>query len=111
MSDTPDTLGMALDGLCVEASAKAHADPLTSYTASLLAAGPARCAKKLGEEAVEMALALVSGDKASVAAEAADLLYHFAVALQAAGVEPGDVAAELARRRGTSGHAEKASRG
>jgi phosphoribosyl-ATP pyrophosphohydrolase len=111
MSDTPDSLGAALDALCWEAAAKAQGDPLTSYTASLLAAGPAQCAKKLGEEGVEMALALVSGDKGAVAAEAADLLYHFAVALQVAGVAPEAVAAELARRRGVSGLAEKASRG
>ncbi|MFN0265139.1 phosphoribosyl-ATP diphosphatase [Tepidamorphus sp. 3E244] len=81
-----------------------------SYTASLLAGGPERCAKKFGEEAVEAVIAAVSGDKAALTAEVADVLYHLAVLLHAAGVPLDDVHAELARRTSQSGHAEKASR-
>lgn len=105
------TLGNALDTLATTIASRAGGDPKESYTASLLAAGPEKCAKKLGEEAVEAALACVSGDKAAFAGEAADVLYHLLVALQAAGVSPADVAAALEARQGTSGHAEKASRG
>ena len=86
------------------------ADPASSYTAKLLADAPQLPAKKLGEEAVETALAAVSGDKTAIRAEAADLLYHLLVVLQAAGVTLDDVCAELARREGLSGIDEKASR-
>ena len=71
-----------------------------SYTNELLEAGVSRIAQKVGEEAVETALASVSGDAGSLAGEAADLLYHLAVLLTARGVAPGDVAAKLAERRG-----------
>lgn len=104
------TLGAALDDLAATMAARAGADPETSYTASLLRAGPAKCAKKLGEEAVEAAIAAVSGDKPGLAAEAADVLYHLLATLQACGVPPGDVAAALAARKGVSGHDEKKSR-
>ncbi len=81
-----------------------------SYTARLLSQGIEKCAKKLGEEAVETALAAVLGDKQHIAAESADLLYHLLVLLEAADVELADVMAELARRQGVSGIAEKAAR-
>jgi anthranilate synthase component 1 len=71
-----------------------------SYTNKLLEAGVARIAQKVGEEAVETALASVAGDEAALAGEAADLLYHLAVLLTARGVSAGDVAARLAARRG-----------
>ncbi|HTS00985.1 MAG TPA: bifunctional phosphoribosyl-AMP cyclohydrolase/phosphoribosyl-ATP diphosphatase HisIE, partial [Thermoanaerobaculia bacterium] len=71
-----------------------------SYTNELLAAGPARIAQKVGEEAVETALAAVGGTDEALAGEAADLLYHLAVLLTARGVGPKDVAAVLERRRG-----------
>jgi phosphoribosyl-ATP pyrophosphohydrolase len=106
-----DTLGTALDVLLQDVAQKAGDDPAKSYTAKLLAGGPALCAKKLGEEGVELALAVVSGDARETAKEAADLLYHLAVALQAVGVSGEDVAAILAARRGISGLDEKASRG
>ncbi|HMA29359.1 MAG TPA: imidazole glycerol phosphate synthase subunit HisF [Thermoanaerobaculia bacterium] len=73
-----------------------------SYTNELLEAGVSRIAQKVGEEAVETALASVSGDAGALAGEAADLLYHLAVLLTARGVAPGDVAAKLAERRGAS---------
>ena len=81
-----------------------------SYTASLLAAGAERCAKKFGEEAVEAALAGAAADKARLTEEAADVLYHLLVLMAAAGVSPEDVASALTARQGQSGHAEKASR-
>ncbi len=104
------TLGQALDALAATIAQRAGADPKSSYTAQLLADGPARCAKKLGEEAVEAALACATGDKPGLTSEAADVIYHLLVALQAAGVPPEDVAAALEQRKGTSGLEEKASR-
>ncbi|HEY2753634.1 phosphoribosyl-ATP diphosphatase [Phenylobacterium sp.] len=86
-----------------------EADASASYTAKLLAS-PALAAKKLGEEAVETVIAATQGDKLSLAAESADLIYHFLVVLAAAGVSLDDVAASLEAREGTSGHVEKASR-
>jgi phosphoribosyl-ATP pyrophosphohydrolase len=81
-----------------------------SYTAKLLGAGVERCAKKFGEEAVEAALAAVSGDGKALTAEAADVLYHLLVMLEAAGVGLDKVMAELERRTAQTGLAEKASR-
>ena len=81
-----------------------------SYTAKLLAGAPQLPAKKLAEEAVELALAAVSGDKKSITSEAADVLYHLLVLLQASGVSLGEVCAALASREGVSGIAEKAGR-
>lgn len=82
----------------------------SSYTSKLLAGAPHLPAKKLAEEAVELALAAVSGDSKSITLEAADVVYHLLVLLQAAGVSLGDVCAVLAAREGVSGLAEKASR-
>ncbi len=82
----------------------------TSYTSKLLAGAPHLPAKKLAEEAVELALAAVGGDTIEIAAEAADVLYHLLVLLQASGVSLGEVCAVLASREGVSGIAEKASR-
>ncbi len=87
------------------------ADPASSYTAQLLAGGPPLAAKKFGEEAVEAVLAAVSGDKAAIAAESADVIYHWLVLLAATGVSLDEVAARLEAREGRSGLDEKASRG
>ncbi len=84
--------------------------PEDSYTAKLLSQGVEQCAKKLGEEAVETALASVIGNRKHIAAESADLLYHLLVLLEATDVKLADVMAELARRQGVSGIAEKAAR-
>ena len=84
-------------------------DASASYTARLLA-DPSLAAKKLGEEAIEAVIAATQGDKAALAAESADLLYHWLVVLAAAGVSLDEVAAKLEAREGTSGLAEKASR-
>ena len=83
----------------------------TSWTAKLLSQGVERCAKKFGEEAVEAALAAMSGDKAHLKAEAADVLYHLLVLLEVAGVSFEDVLLELSSRQNRSGLEEKASRG
>jgi len=85
-------------------------DASTSYTAQLLA-DPARAAKKLGEEAVETVIAAATQQSTdSLAAESADLIYHWLVVLAAAGVSLDEVAAKLEAREGTSGLVEKASR-
>lgn len=100
----------ALDRLAATIADRAGADPATSWTAKLLAAGPEKCAGKFGEEAVEAIVEAVKGDPARLTAEAADVLYHLLVMLAARGVTLADVEAELARREGTSGIAEKARR-
>lgn len=90
---------------------RAAASPDTSYTAKLLAGGPAKPAKKLGEEAVEAAIAAVQGDRVGLVNEAADVLYHLLVVLRGGGISLGEVLGELERRTAQSGIAEKAARG
>jgi phosphoribosyl-ATP pyrophosphohydrolase len=92
------------------AARKAEGDTASSYTAKLLSEGVEKCAKKFGEEAVETALAAVSGNKANLAAESADALYHLLVLWAAAGITPDEVYAALKQREARSGLAEKASR-
>ncbi len=104
-------LGATLSRLAATIEARKGAPADQSYTASLLAGGVARCAKKFGEEATETVIAAASGDARALAHEAADALYHLLVLLAAAGVPASAVAAELARREGVSGHEEKAGRG
>jgi phosphoribosyl-ATP pyrophosphohydrolase len=99
-----------LERLAETIAARKGADPASSYTAKLLAGGPPAAAKKLGEEAVETALAAVLGDKDAIAAESADLIYHWLVLLAATGVDLDAVAAKLTAREGRSGLDEKASR-
>lgn len=86
------------------------ADPSSSHTAALWAKGTPKMAKKLGEEAVETAIAAMQRQPAEVVKESADLLYHLLVVWADAGVRPEDVYAELARREGISGVDEKRSR-
>ncbi|HTQ34635.1 MAG TPA: phosphoribosyl-ATP diphosphatase [Stellaceae bacterium] len=105
-----DTLGPALERLWTTIEARRGASPETSYTAKLLAVGPAGVARKLGEEALEAVIEAVRGDPGALARESADVLYHLLVLWAAAGLSPDDVAAELTRREGTSGIAEKKSR-
>jgi phosphoribosyl-ATP pyrophosphohydrolase len=85
------------------------ADPSASWSAKLIS-DPNLAAKKLAEEAVETALAAGAGDKAAVAAESADLVYHWLALLAATGVELDEVAAALEAREGRSGIEEKANR-
>jgi phosphoribosyl-ATP pyrophosphohydrolase len=103
-------LGDALARLWATIDARRGASPDTSYTAKLLAAGPAGVARKLGEESLEAVIEAVKGDPAALTRESADLLYHLLVLWAAAGLTPEDVAAELTRREGTSGIEEKRSR-
>ena len=101
----------ALDRLFATIAArKAAGDANASYTAKLISQGVEKCAKKFGEEAVEAVLASVSGDRAHLAAESADVLYHLLVLWAAAGVTPEDVYAQLEARENQSGLAEKAAR-
>ena len=82
-----------------------------SYTAKLVSRGIEKCAQKLGEEAVETAIAAVQNDANQLTREAADLIYHLLVVLEVGGVSLDDVKAELASRTGRTGLEEKASRG
>jgi phosphoribosyl-ATP pyrophosphohydrolase len=100
-----------LTDLAAIVAERAKASPDASWTAKLMASGPERVAKKFGEEAVEAVIAAVQGDKAALTAEAADVLYHLLVLLQARGVALDDVMSELERRTTQSGLAEKAARG
>ena len=100
-----------LDQLFATITARqAAGDAERSYTAKLLSQGVEKCAKKFGEEAVEAALAAMTHDKAYLAAESADVLYHLLVLWAAAGITPEDVYAVLKARESQSGLAEKASR-
>lgn len=101
---------MTLDDLAQIIAARAGADPESSWTAKLLAKGPEKCAEKFGEEAIEAIIEAVKGDRARLTSEAADVLFHLLVMLQSRDVALFDVMAELARRQGTSGLTEKASR-
>ncbi len=100
----------ALERLATTIAARQGADPESSWTAKLLAKGPEKCAEKFGEEAIEAVIEAVKGDKARLTSEAADVLYHLLVMCAARGVTLAEIEAELARREGTSGVAEKAAR-
>jgi phosphoribosyl-ATP pyrophosphohydrolase len=89
---------------------RASGDIATSHSARLLARGTPKVAQKLGEEAVECVIEATLGNRAATVLESADLLYHLVVVWVDAGIEPGEVWAELARRQGISGIAEKAAR-
>jgi phosphoribosyl-ATP pyrophosphohydrolase len=100
----------ALNRLAATIEARKGADPDSSWTAKLLAMGPEKAAEKFGEEAVEAVIEAVRGDRARLTAEAADVLYHLLVMCAARDVTLADIEAELTRREGQSGIAEKASR-
>jgi phosphoribosyl-ATP pyrophosphohydrolase len=89
---------------------RARASAETSYTRSLLDKGAAHCARKFGEEAIELAIAAAALDENAVCAEAADVLYHLLVVLRVRGVALSSVMDELGKRSAHSGHEEKASR-
>jgi len=99
-----------INKLAVTIATRASASGDSSYTAKLLHAGIDKCAKKFGEEAFELALAAASKDKAHTAQEAADVIYHLLVLLQASGVSLADVESVLASREAMSGLEEKANR-
>ncbi|WP_170769185.1 phosphoribosyl-ATP diphosphatase [Ruegeria lacuscaerulensis] len=99
-----------LHDLAATIEARKDADPDSSWTAKLLAKGPEKCAEKFGEEAIEAIIEATKGDVKKLTSEAADVLYHLLVMLAARDVALDDVLAELARRQGISGIAEKAAR-
>ena len=99
-----------LDRLAATIEARKSADPEGSWTAKLLAKGPEKAAEKFGEEAIEAIIAATLGDRENLTREAADVLYHLLVMLAARDVALADVLAELDRREGISGIAEKAAR-
>jgi phosphoribosyl-ATP pyrophosphohydrolase len=99
-----------LDELARTIDQRAGASAETSYTRSLLDRGATHCARKFGEEAVELVIAAAALEEDAVRAEAADVLYHLLVVLRARGVALSSVIDELGRRSGRTGHDEKASR-
>lgn len=100
----------AIDRLFKIIASRKGGDIKNSYTALLLKQGPAKCAKKFGEEAVEVILAAAAKDKKALTAESADVLYHLLTLWTACGVKPQDVYAILRTREKQSGIAEKAAR-
>ena len=116
MTDAGSPLGdaasitQAITILAATIDARAGGDPSASWTAKLLNAGPEACAKKLGEEGVEAAIAIAAQSDDAVVAEAADVLYHLLVALRSRGIPLDAVGHVLAARQGQSGVQEKASR-
>lgn len=101
---------MTLDELYAIIEARRGGDPATSYVAKSFAKGRAKLAQKVGEEAVETAIAAVSADRDAIVAESADLLFHLMMLWADAGIAPADVLAALEARRGVSGIDEKAAR-
>jgi phosphoribosyl-ATP pyrophosphohydrolase len=101
---------IVLDRLWSVVTDRRDADPAISHSARLLSRGSAKVAQKFGEEAVECVIEAVRGDRDAVIAESADVLYHLIVVWVSTGVAPDEVWAELMRREGVSGIAEKASR-
>ncbi len=99
-----------IDRLFAVIESRKGANPDTSYTAKLFSQGILKIAKKVGEEGVETALAAVGQDKAALAAESADLLYHLLVLWSACGLSPDEIYAALESRVGQSGLDEKAAR-
>ncbi|OJW28312.1 MAG: phosphoribosyl-ATP diphosphatase [Rhodospirillales bacterium 69-11] len=101
---------VVLDRLWAVVMSRRDADPAVSHSARLLSRGMAKVAQKFGEEAVECLIEAVAGNREALVAESADVLYHLLVVWVSAGVSPDEVWAELKRREGVSGIAEKASR-
>lgn len=99
-----------LDRLYTVVQSRKGTDPSLSHSARLLSRGTYKIAQKFGEEAVECLIEAVAGRKDLLVGESADVLYHLIVLWVDAGVTPEEVWAELRRREGTSGIAEKASR-
>ncbi|MGT2514742.1 phosphoribosyl-ATP diphosphatase [Sphingomonas panni] len=100
----------AFDRLESVIASRIGGDPTQSYVAKLHARGVPKIAQKVGEEAVECVIAACGNDRAGLIGEAADLLFHLTLLLQTQGIALDDVRAELTRREGQSGIAEKASR-
>jgi phosphoribosyl-ATP pyrophosphohydrolase len=101
---------VVLDRLFAVVESRRDADPMISHSARLLSRGAAKVAQKFGEEAVECLIEAVAGNRDALIAESADVLYHLLVLWVSSGVDATDVWAELIRREGISGIAEKAAR-
>ena len=114
MSEAPNVIGPGgghvLDRLFGVIESRRGADPAISHTARLFNKGTRKIAQKVGEEAVETVIAAMANDREGLVGEAADLLFHLVVLLNRQGVPLAEVMAELDRREGVSGIAEKASR-
>lgn len=101
---------MTLEDLEARVALRAAASPEESYTAKLIGRGIEKCAQKLGEEATEAVIAAVTGNRAELVKESADVLFHLLVVLRASNVPLAEIMAELDTRTAQSGLAEKASR-
>jgi phosphoribosyl-ATP pyrophosphohydrolase len=110
MTADPASDSRVLERLYAVIESRRGADPGASYVARLLSRGTPKIAQKLGEEAIEAIVAALAQDRQALASESADLLFHLLVLWAARGVRPKEVFAELARREGTSGLAEKRAR-
>ncbi len=110
MSDAAALRADAFDRLLATIVARRTGDPASSYVAKLTAKGRAKIAQKLGEEAVETVIAAIRDERTEIVTEATDLIFHLAVLLADAGLSFDDLRAELTRREGVSGLAEKAAR-
>ena len=110
MTGSKNNTDGVIDRLYDVIASRKGGDADASYTAKLFAKGTDKIAQKLGEEAVEAAIAAVQDDRAALTGEAADLLFHLLVLLADMGLSLDDVRAELTRREGLSGLAEKAAR-
>ncbi|HEY0418330.1 MAG TPA: phosphoribosyl-ATP diphosphatase [Acetobacteraceae bacterium] len=109
----PQAIGASpavLDRLWNVVLSRRDADPAASHSARLLSRGTAKVAQKFGEEAVECLIEAIAGNRGALVAESADVLYHLLVMWVDAGIHPDEVWAELQRREGVSGIAEKMSR-
>ena len=104
------TDAVVLDRLFAVVESRRNADPNISHSARLLSRGPAKVAQKFGEEAVECLIEAIAGNREALIGESADVLYHLLVLWVSSGVNPAEVWAELIRREGISGIAEKAAR-
>ncbi len=113
LPEVPASTGVSpkvIDRLWTVVQERRTADPAISHSARLLSRGTPKVAQKFGEEAVECIIEAVAGDNDALVCESADVLYHLLVLWVSAGVHPSEVWAELERREGVSGIAEKASR-
>ncbi len=99
-----------LDRLWSVVQSRRNASPTVSHSARLLSRGTAKVAQKFGEEAVECLIEAVAGNREALVAESADVLYHLLLLWVSADTHPAEVWAELERREGVSGIAEKAAR-
>ena len=110
MTDSTGADSAVLERLYALIVSRRGGDPEKSYVAKLLSRGTPKIAQKVGEEAVEVAIAAVVGKPAKVVAESADVLFHLLVLWADAGVTPAQVFAELGEREGVSGIDEKKKR-